>query len=300
LITVLIPCYNAAETIRTCLESIRDMADEILVADAGSTDGTLDVAREFGGCRVIRRSGPEDAEFEAWAHGEATHPWILRLLPCEQLNPELARQVQDMAADKPTEIGFRVARTHFIQGRRLKHGGFERETSIRLYRKDAARYEMRDGRVEVAVDSKTGGRFQPRLFYESCPSIEQWLTELIRQAARFAVSARERGVRPSRWNVLWKAPWQFVKSYVIRGGWLDGWPGLLACCLSAITVVLREAFLWESQQPGAALRSQASGSGETLRIVAPVDRAAGSANADPADANGAAETTAQQVRRRAA
>ncbi len=70
------------------------MADEILVADAGSTDGTLDRVRAFGGCRIIARDGDCDESFESWAAGAARHPWILRVLPHERLSPELGRQVR--------------------------------------------------------------------------------------------------------------------------------------------------------------------------------------------------------------
>jgi hypothetical protein len=258
LITVLIACHNSANTIAACLESVRDTADEILVADAGSTDETLRIVRKFGGCRVIERDGPDDADFEAWAHEQARHPWILRILPEEQLNPELARKVQDMLATEPNEDGFRVGRTHFYRGQRLKLGGYHHDTSIRLYRKQSAHYESRDGRVEVTVNSRKIGTFQPRLFYESCPSIAQRLSAMIQVTVRAAEDADRQGLSPQRWKVLWKAPWQFVRTYFLRGGWLDGWAGLHASCLAAFSVYLREAMHWELANPVAVRRSDAT------------------------------------------
>jgi hypothetical protein len=269
LITVLIPSHNSADTILACLESVRDMADEILIADAGSTDETLRVVREFGSCRIIERDGPLDADFEAWAHEHARHPWILRLLPDEQLNPELARQVQDVIATEPAEECFRVARTFYFRGHRLKYGGYHRDWSNRLYRKDAARYEMRDGRVEAIVDSQNVGCFKPRLFCESCASVDQRLSEMVRLATRAAEDAQREGRRPRRRAVLWQVPWQFIRSYILRWGWLDGWAGLHASCLSAMSVYLREAMLWELDQPIAARRSVASDSRQELTLFDP-------------------------------
>ena len=293
LVTVLIPCRNAADTIGACLESVRDMADEILVADAGSTDGTLQIARKYGGCRIIERDAPNDADFEAWANEQARHPWVLRLLPDEQLNPELARMVQDMLATEPAEVGFRVARTFYFRGQRLKHGGYHLDTTIRLFRKDAAHYETRDGRVEVAVASHDVGSFRPRLFYETCLSVERRLAEISQTAARAAEDAERRGLRFKRWKVLWQAPWQFVRSYILRGGCLDGWAGLHASCLSAVSIYLREAMLWELEQPVALQRSDASDRWQELKlfnpgrtterpIVAPTDAAAKSGIDSPA------------------
>lgn len=266
LVTVLVPCRNAARTIRPCLESVRDMADEILVADASSTDDTRRLVREFGDCRIIEGEGPADAAFEAWANEHAQHPWILRLLPDEQLNPELARKVQDLLATEPREDGFRIGRTFCFGGTRLTHGGFHRETSIRLYRKSAARYETRDGRVEVTIPSGKPGWFKPRLFFHAYSSAEQYLSDAIQVAGRAAEDAYRRGERPRRRGVLWRAPWQFARSYVLGGGWLDGWAGLHASWTSAFAICLREAMLWDMYQPAAMPRSVVNDGRQELQL----------------------------------
>jgi len=173
LVTVLIPCRNAAGTIAGCLESVRDMADEILVADAGSSDATVHVARGTGGCRILERSDVDAAEFENWAQQQARHPWILRVLPEERLHPELGRQVQDVLASEPAEDGFRVRRTDFLQRRPprsfflRRRGELPPAASIRLYRKDAAHYETRGGQAEVSIRSHKIGRLKAPLFCQA-------------------------------------------------------------------------------------------------------------------------------------
>jgi hypothetical protein len=270
LLTVLIPCRNSAETILLCLESVRDMADEILVADAGSTDDTLRLVREFGGCRIIEGRFQDVVAFETWAYCQAKHAWILRLLPDEQLNPELARQVQDVLATEPEEDAFRIARTHFFHGQRLKCGGFHHDSTVRLFRKSAGSCELREGRVEVTVVSQRIGAFQPHLFYESCLSIERRLGEAIRIAADSAAETVDQyGLRPRLWNALWRAPWQLLKSYVFRGGFLDGWAGLHASYLSAFAIYLREAMLWEMQQPIAKRTSDAGQNWQETSVFDP-------------------------------
>jgi hypothetical protein len=257
LVTVLIPCRNAADTIVACLESVRDMADEILVADDGSTDGSLDQVRRFGGCTVVsredmQREGADDVAFESWASGQARHEWILRLRPDEQLNAELSRQVQDLLASEPTEDGFHIARTVYFRGQRLRHARFQNEPSIRLYRKGVAQYERRDGRIEVFIPSQNVGRLRSRLMYEACVSIERCLAKMTRQAARAATIDYCLGRRSRRWSVLWRAPIRFLNSYVLEFGWLDGWAGLHASFLSALAVYLHEASLREIEEPAAA------------------------------------------------
>jgi hypothetical protein len=215
LVTALVPCRNSANSIRSCLQSLRDVADEILVADAGSTDGTLRAVREFGGCRIIHGRAADDAAFLAWAARQAAHPWVLLVLPEEQLNPELGRQVQDATAGDPDEDGFRIWRALYIHGRRLKHGGFQHDFSIRLFRKDAVRFEMRGARAEVTMPGKSVGQLASRLI------CELWHNADVRQAS-FAGNAAS-----------WGSAWQFFKTYVLQLGLLDGRAGFAAASLSA-------------------------------------------------------------------
>jgi hypothetical protein len=167
LTTVLIPSLNAADTILTCLESVRDMADEILVADAGSTDETLSLVRRFGGCRIIQQPMADAAAFESWASTHARYSWILRVLPNEQVNAELGREVQYLLAAEPKEDAFLIPQSFYYRGRPLKRGGVKRDLSCRLFRKDAARFEIRDGRVEVSPRSDRIGRLRFPLVHES-------------------------------------------------------------------------------------------------------------------------------------
>jgi (heptosyl)LPS beta-1,4-glucosyltransferase len=269
LVTVFIPCRNAADTILPCIESVRDMADEILVADSGSTDDTVPIVRACGGCQIIEKTCEDGATFEAWAESHARHRWILRLLPDEQLNPDLGRQVQDLLATEPKTDGVLISSSVHVRGQRLRHSDVQHKPSIRLYRKAAARYENRQGRVEVSIPSEKVGKLRPRLVHELCPNTEQFLTELIRRAERAAGEAFAKGKRPKIRNVLWRAPWKFVKLYLWKGGWLDGWAGLHASYLSAHSAYLQEALLWSMWQPLEARNNAASEIRHELRVFNP-------------------------------
>ena len=277
LVTVLIPCRNSAEMIVGCLESVRDMADEILVADAGSTDDTVRLVREFGGCRIIERSATDVRagsnggvlSFKNWAQQQATHDWILHLRPDERLNGELSRQVQDVLASEPIEDGFRVERTVYLRGKRLRHGSFQNGPSIRLYRKSAGRFELLDGRAEVCVPSGNVGHVKSRLVYEACPTIESCIHGMLRMAGRAAVADMQNGRRTSGRSLLWRVPWEFVRSYVIRRGCFDGWTGWHASFLSALSVYLRDAQHCELEQPVVLPASLARDNWKQLKVFAP-------------------------------
>jgi (heptosyl)LPS beta-1,4-glucosyltransferase len=90
MLTVLIPCKNERLNIKDCIESVRGIADEILIADSGSTDGTLEIVRGLGGCRIIEREYVNSANFKNWAIPQAKHEWVLVVDADERVTPELA------------------------------------------------------------------------------------------------------------------------------------------------------------------------------------------------------------------
>src|SRR5436190_3917036 len=105
-LTVLIPCKDEIQHIRACIESVRPIADEILVADSGSTDGTLDVVRSLGGCRVIEREYVNSADFKNWAIPHARHQWVLVVDADERVTPQLAGEIERLMATEPACDGY--------------------------------------------------------------------------------------------------------------------------------------------------------------------------------------------------
>jgi hypothetical protein len=191
LVTVLIPCRNSAKNVTGCIESVRDMADEILIADSGSTDETLRVVQQLGGCRVVQRRPDDRVAFAAWAHQQATHPWVLQLLPNERLTPELSKQVQDVVATEPEIDAYRIPRRACVNGHFLKHTG-PSGAPIRLYRKDAVRFELRNGHVEVNGSSLRVGRLPSCLTYDDSPVVDEAVPNILRFPARSPQQAGRR------------------------------------------------------------------------------------------------------------
>jgi (heptosyl)LPS beta-1,4-glucosyltransferase len=256
-ITVLVPCLNAADTISMCLQSVRDMADEILVADGGSTDETLSIARSFKGCRVVQQLSNDAEAFEAWALEQARHPWILRVLPNERVNAELAREAQYLTASTSACDAYFISRAQYFRGRPLNHGHQQDDASIRLFRKDAVRLKLCGSEVEVVPNSSHVGKTRFPLVYESCTDLRVYVDEMMLGATEAATIALSNGERPNHWNVLVWAPWKFFKSFILQRGWLDGWAGLHVSVLSAFALYLRETMLWELRQQGQDLREHA-------------------------------------------
>src|SRR5215210_5539061 len=105
-LTVLIPCKDEIQHIRACIESVRPIADEILIADSGSTDGTLDVVRAQKDCRLIEREYINSADFKNWAIPHATSPWVLVVDADERVTPDLAGEIRRLLQDYPAYDGY--------------------------------------------------------------------------------------------------------------------------------------------------------------------------------------------------
>src|SRR5262245_14590403 len=109
-VTVIIPCKNERANIRPCIESARLIADEVLVADSGSTDGTLNIVRQMGGCRIIEREYVHYGDFNNWAIPQAHHEWVFVLDADERITSALAREVCEILREEPKHDGYLVCR----------------------------------------------------------------------------------------------------------------------------------------------------------------------------------------------
>ena len=89
-LTVIVPCKNEQLNIRACIESFCPLADEILIADSGSTDATLEIVRQFENVRIIERDYRTSGDFKNWAIPQAANQWILIVDADERITPELA------------------------------------------------------------------------------------------------------------------------------------------------------------------------------------------------------------------
>jgi glycosyltransferase involved in cell wall biosynthesis len=245
-LTVLIPCKDERLNIRPCIESIRSIADEILIADSGSTDGTLDIVREMGGCRIIEREYVNSANFKNWAIPQARHSWVLLVDADERVTPELAEDIRQVLAAPPAEKdGFWIGRLNHYLGYRIKHCGWNSDDVIRLFRRDESRYEARWVHSEVVLPPERVGKLRHSLLHYTTWDSDQYLRKQIRYANWGAMNLRDRGHRPSTAAMFLRAPLRFLQLYFLRLGFLDGAAGFQVCMHTAFYAFLKQAKLWE-------------------------------------------------------
>jgi glycosyltransferase involved in cell wall biosynthesis len=252
-LTALIPCKNERVNIRACIESVRPIADEILIADSGSTDETLSIVRRMPDCRIIERNYVNSADFKNWAIPQASHPWVLIVDADERVTPALAEEVRRVLASPDEKIdGYYIGRKNHFLGRHIAHCGWNSDDVLRLFRRDAGRYRKRWVHSEIDLPAQRIGRLEHQFDHYTAWSSEQYWNKLNRYATFGALNYRDEGRRASLLSLIFRAPMRFLQLYFLRLGFLDGVPGLHVCAYTAFYTFLKEARLWELshvQQP---------------------------------------------------
>lgn len=264
-LTVLIPCKDERQHIADCIDSVRPVADEILVADSGSRDGTLDIVREVGGCRVIEREYVNSADFKNWAIPQARHEWVLIVDADERLTPELATEINTILAAPPPCDGYCLRRESFFLGHPIRHCGWNTQRLVRLFRRDRGRYQLRRVHADVALSSGKVGRLQHPLLHYTAIDLDHFLARQQRYATWSALDAYDAGKRATWLKIAAHAPLRFLQLYLLRGGFLDGRAGLAVCGLAAYYTFLKDCKLWELHHSRAADPPRRS----RLRYIAP-------------------------------
>lgn len=252
-LTVLIPCKNERLNLRPCVEAARLVADEVLVADSGSTDGTLDIARDLG-CRIIEREWNGYAAFKNWAIPQAQNAWVLIVDADERVTPELAAEIKATLTPTAEDIdGYWISRRNFFLGYEIKQGSWGRDRVIRLIQRDRCRYAPRLVHEEIDIAPSRAGRLTARLDHYTYWTWEQCLAKNNHYAQLDAQQRFEQGCRPSYLRLLFNPPLRFIRDFVLKRGFLDGMPGLQIAMLAAYATFIKQARLWEMcharQQP---------------------------------------------------
>jgi len=246
-LTVIIPCRDEREQIGSCIASVQAIADEILIADSGSTDGTLELVNQIGGCRTIEREYVHSGDFKNWAIPQATHPWILLVDADERVPVELAREIELILRGPPSRDAYWIYRANHFLGHRVRFGDWGRDKVIRLFRRDASRYEGDTDHAEISVSTDRIGVLSHRLEHYSVRRYDDYLAKLRRYTTMQAEQWHAAGVRSSRWRLMLGGPFRFLRSYVLRFGFLDGAAGFHVSMLMGIYAYWKQVRLWELQ-----------------------------------------------------
>jgi len=247
-LTVTVITRNEAANIEAALASV-SWADEIVVIDAESSDGTADLARRHTP-HVEVRAWPGYSAQKNYAASRAAHDWILSLDADERVTPELAAEIRDLLAGEPPRHGYRVPRVTWYLGRWIRSTDWYPDYQLRLYDRRAGEWNGRRVHESVRLDDAPGV-LRHDLQHYAYRDISHHLQTIDRYTTLAAEQWASEGRGASLAGMALHPPFAFLRNYVLRGGFRDGAPGLLVSALNSYYVFLKLAKLWEMESRGA-------------------------------------------------
>jgi len=252
-LTVAIIALNAAAQIGPCLASAA-FADELLVVDSGSTDGTAELARRHG-ARVETREWLGFGRQKQHAVSIARNDWVLSLDADERITPRLERSIRQALATRRYHA-WRVARRNRFLGRWLAHGEGYPDWTVRLFHRAHASWSN-DEVHEAVLTTAQVGRLDGDLLHDSAEDISTYMAKQNRYSSLHAQALYDQGVRAGYWRLAASPLMRFVKFYVLRLGFLDGGPGFAHIVIGCNNTFHKYLKLIELQQGGAPRRRDA-------------------------------------------
>lgn len=238
-ISVVIITFNEEKNIGRCLNSVKNIADEIIVVDSFSTDNTVSIAHDYN-AKVISSAFVGYAEQKNHATLQASNNWILSLDADEELTAALEQSIMEFKKG-PKHNVYQMPRLTNYCGQWIKHSGWYPDKQTRLYDRTKGTWEEKKvheyWRADNAGDTK--GTLRGDLLHYSFSSISEHLKKIEKYTELAALAAVEDGKDASLLKIMASPKWHFFTEYIIKFGFLDGFYGYTICKLSAYSAFIK-------------------------------------------------------------
>lgn len=241
-LSVFIIALNQEANIGECLASV-SFADDIVVVDTGSTDRTVEVARNYTD-RVLNAPWQGFGRTKNFALDQIRGDWAFSLDTDERVPLALQEEIQAVVKANGPFPGYRVPRRNYFCGRWIRHLGWYPDYTLRLFRRDQGRFREREVHEEVVVNGPVGNLKTPLEHY-SYSSVSEYVARMDRYARLAAVELAKQGQRPYPGELAYRPLLSFFHLYFLRGGFLEGTAGYTLAVLMSMYKFLKYYYLRE-------------------------------------------------------
>ena len=244
-LSVTIITLNEEQNIRRTLQSV-NWADEIIVLDSGSTDGTVAICREFTD-KVYHQSWLGFSGQKNAAIDRAAGEWVLSLDADEPVEGALAEEIRRIISSPGSFDGYRIPRKTFFLGKWIRHGGWYPDYNLRLFRRGKGRFEERAVHEAITVQGTVGSTVHA-IEHHAFPDLASYMSSINKYSSLAVSEMAKRGISPFKagWsNILLRPLLTFVYKYLFRRGFLDGKHGLVLNLFHSYYVFAKYAKAWE-------------------------------------------------------
>ena len=237
---------NEALNIKACLDSVH-FADEIIVVDNGSTDGTVEMARAAGATVIVTDDWPGFGPQKSRALAAANGQWILSIDADERITPELEKEILHTIRQADAADAYDISRRSWYCGRFIEHSGWTPDYVTRLFKRNMAHFT--DHLVhERLIATGTVKKLKAVMLHYSYRNFSQVLQKVDNYSTLNAKQSYAKGKRAGIGTALLHGFWAFFRTYFIRLGILDGAHGIALAISNAETSYYRYLKLWLLEQ----------------------------------------------------
>ncbi len=237
--------FNNRATIARALESVAGWADEVIVVDSHSPDGTADIALTYTH-QVFHLDTTDLREKYQHAQDRCRNRWVLFIDADEWLTEGFRKEVEAILTSSSASDGYIADRRNIYLGREIRHGGWYPDREIRLYRKDRGGWEG-GIHAKVHVEGKVEHMRNHYLHTPYADSAHQ-LRTIDRYSEAYARDLFTAGRSFHLANMLLRPVWRFFRDYIFKMGFLDGVPGVIIMASTMYYVFMKHARLWEMER----------------------------------------------------
>ena len=245
-LSVVLIVKNEEKNLEACLKTVVEFATEIIVFDTGSTDKTIEIAKQYTQ-KVISDTnwqGFGDARQKAQSHAQCD--WVLMLDADERVTPILRDSIIEAIIQNQQQNVYSLSRLSICFGREIKHCGWYPDWVTRLYPRELARWD--DALVhEKLQHNQNTISLQGDLLHQTYENIEHYLIKSANYANYWAMDKHNKNETTTLATGVSHAIFCFIKMYFLKVGFLDGKQGFLLCVLSAHSTFVKYAALWDKQ-----------------------------------------------------
>jgi len=244
-ISVAIITFNEENNIKRCIDSIKDIADEIVVVDSLSSDKTCEIAENLG-AKVIEQKFLGHIKQKQLAVDSCKNDWILSLDADEELSSQLQLEIKELIKQPLKYDAYIMPRVSFHLGRWIRHGGWYPDAKIRLFNRKKAHWGGYNPHDKVIVDGSIGklkGDLQHYVFKDLRHNIDTNNS----YSSIMAEDLDKDGKKFSFVKLILKPIGKFLEVYIYKRGFLDGMPGFIIAVGASYSMFLKFAKLYEIQ-----------------------------------------------------
>lgn len=252
-LSVAVATFNEEENIGPCFDSVKGWANEIVIVDGGSTDKTIQIAKQYGAKIIVTDNPPIFHINKQKAIDACRGEWILQLDADEKVTPELRDEILKQVNSKTKFNGFWIPRKNFFLGRYLTKGGQYPDYTLRLYRRGKGHLPCKSVHEQAMVEGKVG-YLKNDLLHLADFTFGRYRLRFNRYTNLIADELVRNKLRINLWNslnyLLIKPTSWFFSTYFRHKGFVDGLPGFLFSFFSSLRFAVGYIKYWQRKNAG--------------------------------------------------